>query len=139
MLQLYAITYGIIEYPSIRLSAWYVYYVYRCDAGNMCTSTHGPERVHVHVFVCRLFTLLDLCLSSLRRGHANILCIVQMLTDDPRKKRCLCVYASSTSTCALLCCAMPCRVTLAKSYCGGAHHNDVSCVYYTYIYIYIYI
>ena len=27
-------------------------------------------------------TLLDLCVSSLRRGHANLLCIVPILTDD---------------------------------------------------------
>ena len=40
----------------------------------------------------QLFTLLDLCVSSLRRGHANLLCIVPILTDDPRResenKRC---------------------------------------------------
>ena len=29
-------------------------------------------------------TLLDLCVSSLRRGHANLLCTVPSLTDDPR-------------------------------------------------------
>ena len=29
-------------------------------------------------------SLLDLCVSSLRRGHANLLCIVPILTDDPR-------------------------------------------------------
>ena len=33
-----------------------------------------------------LFTLLDVCVSSLRRGHANPLCIVPMLTDDPRRE-----------------------------------------------------
>jgi hypothetical protein len=33
-----------------------------------------------------LFTLLDLCVSSLRRGHANLLCIVPILTDDPRRE-----------------------------------------------------
>ena len=33
-----------------------------------------------------LFTLLDLRVSSLRRGHANILCIVPILTDDPRSE-----------------------------------------------------
>ena len=33
-----------------------------------------------------LFTLLDSCVSSLRRGHANLLCIVPSLTDDPRKE-----------------------------------------------------
>ena len=34
----------------------------------------------------KLFTLLDLCVSSLRRGHANLLCIVPTLTDDPRRE-----------------------------------------------------
>ena len=34
--------------------------------------------------VLNKFTLLDLCVSSLRRGHANLLCIVLILTDDPR-------------------------------------------------------
>ena len=32
------------------------------------------------------FTPLDLCVSSLRRGHANLLCIVPILTDDPRRE-----------------------------------------------------
>ena len=31
-------------------------------------------------------TLLDLCVSSLRRGHANLLCIVPILTEDPRRE-----------------------------------------------------
>ena len=34
----------------------------------------------------KLFTLLNLCVSSLRRGHANPLCIVPILTDDPRRE-----------------------------------------------------
>ena len=34
----------------------------------------------------KLFTLLDLCVSSLRRGHANLLCIVPILTDDSRRR-----------------------------------------------------
>ncbi len=34
----------------------------------------------------KLGTLLDLCVSSLRRGHANLLCIVPILTDDPRRE-----------------------------------------------------
>ena len=33
-----------------------------------------------------LVTLLGLCVSSLRRDHANLLCIVPMLTDDPRRE-----------------------------------------------------
>ena len=36
-------------------------------------------------FAKKLVTLLDLCVSSLRRGHANLLCIVPILTDDPRR------------------------------------------------------
>ena len=34
----------------------------------------------------RVLTLLDLSVSSLRRGHANLLCIVPILTDDPRRE-----------------------------------------------------
>ena len=33
-----------------------------------------------------IFPLLDLRVSSLRRGHANLLCIVPMLMDDPRRE-----------------------------------------------------
>ena len=40
----------------------------------------------VYWFVYWLLTLLDLCVSSLRRGHANLLCIVAILTDDPRRE-----------------------------------------------------
>ena len=34
----------------------------------------------------KMVSLLDLCVSSLRRGHANLLCIVPFLTDDPRRE-----------------------------------------------------
>ena len=34
----------------------------------------------------KLGTLLDLCVSSLRRGHANLLCIVPILSDDPQRE-----------------------------------------------------
>ena len=34
----------------------------------------------------KLGTLLDLRVSSLRRGHANLLCIVPILSDDPRRE-----------------------------------------------------
>ena len=33
-----------------------------------------------------MFTLLDLGVASLRRGNANLLCIVPMLTDDRRRE-----------------------------------------------------
>ena len=39
------------------------------------------------VDVKQMFTLLDLCVSSFRRGHANLLCIVPILMDDPRRDR----------------------------------------------------
>ena len=42
----------------------------------------GLREVRLMVFV----TILDMCMSSLRRGHANILCIVPILTDDPRRE-----------------------------------------------------
>jgi len=34
----------------------------------------------------KLFTLLDLCVSSLRRGHAKLHLIVPSFTDDPRRE-----------------------------------------------------
>ena len=34
----------------------------------------------------KLVTLLDLCVSSLRKGHPNLLCIVPILSDDPRRE-----------------------------------------------------
>ena len=34
----------------------------------------------------KLSTLPDLCVPSLRRGHVNLLCIVPILTDSPRKE-----------------------------------------------------
>ena len=33
-----------------------------------------------------LRTLLDVYVTSLRRGHANLLCIVRMFKDDPRRE-----------------------------------------------------
>jgi hypothetical protein len=36
----------------------------------------------------KLFSLLELCVSSLPRGHANLLCIVPILTDEPKLEAC---------------------------------------------------
>ena len=36
--------------------------------------------------IVKLFTLLDSCVSSFLRGHASILCIDPILTDDPRRE-----------------------------------------------------
>ena len=40
----------------------------------------------VYCLNTKLLTLLDVCASSLRRGHANLLCIVPVSTDDPRRE-----------------------------------------------------
>ncbi len=57
-------------------------------------------------------TLLDLCVSSLRRGHANLLCIVPILTDDPRRESDSQCYAKQV--CALL----------PKQVCGHEHTRN---------------
>ena len=47
------------------------------------------ELLAFHYFarnIVNMFTLLDLRVSSLRRGHANLLCIVPISTDDPQRE-----------------------------------------------------
>ena len=61
-----------------------------CDHKQYCSffpHQAGPNKIRyceVANYLKTLFTLLDLCVSSLRRGHANLLCIVPTLTDAPR-------------------------------------------------------
>ncbi len=43
----------------------------------------------------KLGTLPDLCVSSLRRGHANLLCIVPILSDVPRRESSGAVFPTS--------------------------------------------
>ena len=50
------------------------------------SSSSCPSHTIVFDFKKRTFTLLDVCLSFLRKGHANLLCIVVILTDDPRRE-----------------------------------------------------
>ena len=66
----------------------------------------------------KLFTLLDLCVSSLRRGHANLLCIVPILTDDPRRESKLEIFGASKSQ---LCVPSPRsgRSPHTTAVCGG--------------------
>ena len=51
---------------------------------------HIPREVIKGTIDCcvkkKLGTLLDLCVSSLRRGHTNLLCIVPILTDVPMRE-----------------------------------------------------
>ena len=52
---------------------------------------------------CLCFNLLDLCVSSLCRGHANLLCIVPMLTDDPRRESVVeLIMLGSCLTCVII-------------------------------------
>ena len=60
----------------------------------MSERTAKPEQRSTCWFL-KLFTLLDLCVSPLRRGHANLLCIVPILTDDPRRESNITQAASS--------------------------------------------
>ena len=46
----------------------------------------NTDRIRRVSSLLKLFTLLDLCVSSLRRGHANLLCIAPILADDPRRE-----------------------------------------------------
>ena len=48
--------------------------------------TFEANRVESGSGFLKLFTLLDLCVSSLRSGHANLLCIAPISTDDPRRE-----------------------------------------------------
>ena len=51
-----------------------------------CTKLPNQSLTNFSTWTKKLGTLLDLCVSSLRRGHANLLCIVPILSDDPRRK-----------------------------------------------------
>ena len=54
------------SFPAFRFAA---------SAANVPTHRYAP-----------LFTLVDLCVSSLRRGRASLLCLAPILTDDPRRE-----------------------------------------------------
>ena len=60
----------------------------RCHPTRKTTPRHlsAPKLIIRLQQFKKLCTLLDLCVSSLRRGHANLLCIVPILTDDPRRE-----------------------------------------------------
>ena len=55
------------------------------DVTATASVSHGTD-ARGHLVSVYLFTLLGLCVSSLHRGHANLLCIVPILNDDPRRE-----------------------------------------------------
>ena len=47
----------------------------------------GPRWCSCSSWICLHFSIyVCVCVSSLRRGHANLLCVAPSLTDDPRRK-----------------------------------------------------
>ena len=70
---IYIYMYTIYMYIYIYIYIILVYTLY---------TTHTSYDIHMNI----LFTLLDVCVSSLRRGHANLLCIVPILTDGPQRE-----------------------------------------------------
>ena len=64
----------------------------------------------------KLVSLLDLCVSSLRRGHANLLCIVSILTDDPRKESNSMISVNS----------QPSNITCSPPLCSATHPTSHS-------------
>ena len=94
-------------------------YVYKLYKGYVCIVVYVDKLiVLICVYMISLFTLLDLCVSSLRRGHANILCIAQILTDDPRRAP---------------------GVQIHVSFVYNHIHRSYNCANYYVIYIYIYV
>ena len=55
-----------------------------CSIVYQCIILQYSYSILYHIIV--LLTLLDLCASSLRRSHANLLCIVPSLTEDSRRE-----------------------------------------------------
>ena len=73
---------------------------------HVCMYVYTHAFMHVCMYPCaakQLFTLPDLCTSSLRRGHASLLCIVPILTECPQKE---CMYVcmhACTHACMYAC------------------------------------
>ena len=88
-----------------------------------------------NILAKKLFTLLDLCVSSLRRGHANLLCIVPILTDDPRRGSinysAECTWAGAIGHFKTRCGSSPdyllvCIGCIAVLHFDIVHHSDAS-------------
>ena len=60
--------------------------------------TSIQQYIYIYTYIHNVFELFDLCVSSLRRGHADLLCIVQVLTDDPRRESGLGLLYTTTIT-----------------------------------------
>ena len=79
-----------------------------------------------------MFALLDLCVSSLRRGHANTLWIVPSLTDDPRRESVKIVWLFRAGSKFGGACTLPRREYTVAVFCIRSRP-------WRHMYIYIYI
>ena len=77
--------------PPETLSIYIYIYTHIYTYMYICVCMYKYKYIYIYTHMYKLHMILDLCVSSLRRGHANLLCIVPILTDDPRRE--------STSSC----------------------------------------
>ena len=81
----------LVEAPAPRSKRFFPTDVDSCifaDRGTHgeCQCSHGDTAADAKMALPKKCdTLLDLCVSSFRRGHANLLCIIPILTDDLRR------------------------------------------------------
>ena len=69
---------------SLSLSLYVCIYVYVCVYIYIYMYIYIYISASSQVAFKEMFTLLDVRVSSLRRGRANLPCVVPTLTDDPR-------------------------------------------------------
>ena len=96
----------------------------------MCLLFKGSRFTPRLAYLALWLSLLDLCVSSLRTGHANILCIVPSLTDDPRRESYLALWLRFPD---LL------QVDVYVGLCFMVRYINWCVWMYVYVYIYIYI
>ena len=86
---------GVREYEGISLSMYIYIYIYIERERQIDTYIYiyiqrererQIDRYRVGLLHEEMCTLLDVCVSSLRRGHANLLYVVPSLTDGPRRE-----------------------------------------------------
>ena len=91
----------------ISLSLCIYIYIYDYRGSTVLTQSWLARR-SARMLESILFTLLDSCVSSLRRGHASLLCIVPILADDPRREStCLRTYGFCSDDDSIVCSCQP--------------------------------
>ena len=73
------------SFPKIDSKLNIAQHIERLTSSRLDKKSQKPK-LEMLIIDSNLITLLDLCVSSLRRGHANLLRIVPILTDAPRRE-----------------------------------------------------